>query len=122
MDYRTQKSKKKITSFTKRITIQKNTISTDKYRNHTPVWTEYFSCWTYAVTYQFDQENAGAVTRPEQTVNFEVRYCSELKDLNSTEYRVLFENGIYNIISVDMMNYQFRTIRIRCKYEGQMKS
>ena len=108
---------RKIARFTERIVFQKNTTITDKYLNHTAAWVDYFSCYTYASTYQYDKEKNGEVIREEWTINFEVRYCSELKCLDSIHFRVMFHGAVYNIISVDMMNYQNRTIRVRCKLE-----
>jgi SPP1 family predicted phage head-tail adaptor len=106
-----------IAKFNKRITIQKNTAGEDKYKNHTNTWADYFSCWAYAGTYKYDREEQGeAVTRPEQSINFEVRYCSELKSLDSDHYRVLFNGAVYDIINVDMMNYQDQTIVIYTKF------
>lgn len=77
--------------------------------------------YTYASTYQYDQEEEAATTREEQTINFEVRYCTELKDLDSTHYRVSFHGKPYDIQSVDMMNYQRKTIRIVCKLDAAQK-
>lgn len=108
---------KKIARFTERLIVQKNATVTDRYGNHTAGWIDYFSCYTYANTYQYDKENNGEVIREEQTINFEVRYCSELKCVDSIHYRVVFHGAVYNIISVDMMNYQYHTIRLRCKLE-----
>ena len=31
-----------------RITIQKNETVVDEFANHTPAWTDYFSCWATA--------------------------------------------------------------------------
>lgn len=106
---------RKIARFNKRLTIQRNTTVTDKYGNHTNTWADYYQCWTYASTYQYDEEREAAVTSQEQTMSFEVRYCSNLAGINSVGYRVLFGGNQYNIISVDMMNYQDRTIKLRCK-------
>jgi SPP1 family predicted phage head-tail adaptor len=109
---------RKVARFNKRITIQKNTVTTDKHLNHVNTWTDYFSCWAYAGTYQFDKEEQGeAQTIPEESVNFEVRYCSELKALTSDGFRVLFNGSIYDIIAVDEMNYQNQSVRIRCKWQ-----
>ena len=33
-----------------RITIQKNETVVDKYGNHNPTWTDFFTCWASAVT------------------------------------------------------------------------
>ena len=96
-----------IEKMNERITIQQNAVIVDKYGNHKNGWTEY------------DREKESVITEAEQTVIFEVRYCSELKNLDSTHYRILFHGDSYNIQSVDMMNYQRKTIRIRCQKEGR---
>lgn len=108
---------RKIARFNERLTVQKNEVVVDKYGNHKNTWTDYFSCFTYASTYQYDKENEAATTTEEQTINFEVRYCTELAGLDSTHYRVVFRESIYDIQSVDMMNYQKKTIRIVCKLQ-----
>ncbi len=114
--------KRKIARFNKRITIQKNTTVVDKYKNHTPAWVDYYKCSAYASTYNHDQEAQSAgVTKQEQTINFEVRYCSELRDLTSDDYRVVFNGCIYDIIAIDMMNYQSETIIIQSKLREVVK-
>lgn len=107
-----------IARFNERITFQRNTVMVDRYNNHVNAWTDYFSCYTYASTYQLDREEGNPVVREDQTITFEVRYCSELKNLDSTHFRVLFHDDVYNIQNVDMMNYQRKTIKVRCKLEG----
>lgn len=114
--------KRKIARFNKRITIQKNTIVTDKYKNHTNAWVDYYKCSTYASTYEHDKEEQGEATiKREQTINFEVRYCSEVQGLTSDKYRVIFNGDIYDIVAVDMMNYQAETIIIQCKFQEASK-
>ena len=108
---------RKIARFNERIAIQKNEVVTDKYGNHKNIWTDYYTCYTYASTYQYDKENEAATTTEERTINFEVRYCEELKDLDSTHYRVAFHGDSYDIQTVDFMNYQRKTIRIVCKLQ-----
>ena len=97
-----------------RITFQKNSVVTDKYGNHKNTWTDYYSCHAYVSTWQ-KEETEGSVTNEERAVTFEVRYCSELADLASDKYQVVFRGEAYNILSVDMMNYQKRTIRLKAE-------
>ena len=104
-----------IARFNERLTVQKNEVVTDKYGNHKNTWTDFFTCFTYASTYQYDKEKEAATTSEERTINFEVRYCTELKELDSTHYRVAFHGDAYDIVTVDFMNYQKKTIRIVCK-------
>ena len=106
-----------IAKFNERMTVQKNEVVMDKYGNHKNVWTDYYSCFTYASTYQYDKENEAATTTEERTINFEVRYCTELADIDSTHYRVSFHGDSYDIQTVDFMNYQKKTIRIVCRLQ-----
>ena len=106
---------REIARFNERLTIQKNVVTVDEYKNHLNIWTDYFSCYTYASTFQSDREREEAVTSEERTISFEVRYCTELQDLDSTHYRVVFHGDQYDIQTVDFMNYQKKVIRIMCK-------
>jgi hypothetical protein len=45
---------RKIARFNQRLTIQKNEVTVDRYGNHKNVWTDYFSCFTYAEILDFD--------------------------------------------------------------------
>lgn len=99
-----------------RVTFEKNEIYSDKYKNRLQRWTEYFSCYAYADTYTAG-EDGDAVTNEERSITFETRYCPELAAVTSTEYRIVFRGGNYNILSVDMMNYQKRIIRFSCRKE-----
>ena len=108
---------RKIARFNERIMIQKNEVVTDKYGNHKNSWTDFYTCFAYASTYQYDKENEAATTTEERTINFEVRYCGELKDLDSTHFRVAFHGDSYDIQMVDFMNYPKKTTRIVCKLQ-----
>lgn len=105
-----------ISRLNERITIQKSETVIDRYQNHSNTWTDYFSCYAYASTYEKDETEL-EITTEERQITFEVRYCSELKDISSTGYRVLFHGEAYDIEAVDMMNYQKRKILLKCKRE-----
>ena len=99
-----------------RITIQKNESYTDKYKNHVHTWTDYFSCYAYASTYMAEEEG-DTVSYEERSITFEARYCPEIAAVTSTGYRIVFKDENYDIESVDMMNYQNRTVRIKARRE-----
>ena len=99
-----------------RITFQKNTVSVDKYQNHVNTWEDYFTCFAYANTYTA-QEEGNEITYENRSVTFETRYCPELAVITSTDYRIIFNNEVYNILSVDMMNYQNKEIHFTCRRE-----
>jgi len=99
-----------------RIAFQKRTVLVDAYRNHSSSWETIYSCFAYASTYA-QNESGNEVIDEEREITFEVRYCPELAGVSSTGYRVSFRNEAYNILSVDMMNYQGKTIRFKCRKE-----
>ena len=111
--------RREIARFNERITIQKNAVVSDRLQNRMNAWKDYYSCYAYASTYQFDEEQPKETINPEQTVSFEVRWCQELRKIDSIHYRIVFNGDTYNIISIDMMNYQRRIIRIRSRLEKQ---
>ena len=94
-----------IEKLNERITIEKSTVVTDKVGNHRNTWEEYFTCFAYASTYQA-QEEEGEVTAEQMSVVFTVRWCSETRGLSSTGYRIRFREQLYNIESIDPMNFQ----------------
>lgn len=97
-----------------KITIQHYEVTVDQYGNHLEEWTDYFTCWAYASTMAKD-EQPDVTTADQRGITFEVRFCSELKDITSNSYRVIFHDEIYNIESVDMMNWMRRTIKLKCR-------
>lgn len=97
-----------------RITIQQQTVETDQWGNHRSVWENYFSCWAYASTFAKD-EQPDVTTTDQRQITFEVRFCSELQTISSDLYRVIFHDEIYNIESVDMMNWMRKTIKLKCR-------
>ena len=96
---------RRIVRYNERITFQKNTVTVDQYGNHKNTWTDYFTCYAYVSTWQ-KEESGNEVVHEERSVTFEVRYCSELSDLASDKYQIVFRGEAYNILSVDLMNYQ----------------
>ena len=109
-----------IEKLNERITIEKSTVVTDKVGNHRNTWEEYFTCFAYASTYE-SQEEDGEVTAEQKSVVFTVRWCSKVRQLTSTGYRVMFRGELYDILSVDPMNYGKKTIKIHCRLQRRQK-
>ena len=103
-----------ISSLQERITIQKQTVEVDDIGNHKNTWSDYYSCFASPSTY-LTGESGGVVPYDNQTVTFTIRSCAKTKVLTSTNYRVKFNDLIYNIDAVDPMNYDNKSIKIRCK-------
>ena len=104
-----------------RVTFQKNTAYSDRYKNRIQSWTDYFSCYAYANTYTA-QEEGNEVISEEKSVSFECRYCPELAAVTSTGFRILFKGEQYNILSIDPMNYQNTELRFTCRREKRQEA
>lgn len=109
-----------IDKLNERITIQQSKHMTDKVGNHRTAWVDYYTCFAYASTYEA-QEDEGEVTAEQKSVVFTVRWCSEVNKLTSTGFRVLFRGELYDITSVDPMNYGKKTIKLHCRLERRQR-
>lgn len=105
-----------ISKLNERIVIEKNAVIVDAVGNHKNTWTEYFSCHAYASTYQAEEREEATATE-ERSVTFTVRWCRETSAVTSTGFRVRFRGEVYDIESVDLMNYRKREVRLKCRRE-----
>ena len=92
------------------------TVETDEIGNHKENYKKFYCCFAKADTY-LKQETGNEVISDNESISFEIRYCGMLDELNSTGYRVNFNNRIYNIEAVDFMNYSHKTIKLKCRKE-----
>lgn len=109
-----------IEKLNERITIQQSKHMTDKVGNHRNAWVDYYTCFAYASAYEAQEED-GEVTAEQKSVVFTVRWCSEVRQLTSTGYRVMFRGELYDITSVDPMNYGKKSIKIHCRLQRRQK-
>ena len=91
-----------------RITIQKNRTVVDRFKNHTSAWTDYFSCWATCVKsgQSLEETQEAGHTQEADRVDITVRWCSETAAVNSKEYRILLGGRIYDITSIDEMDFR----------------
>ncbi|WP_394914123.1 phage head closure protein [uncultured Robinsoniella sp.] len=105
----------RIGQWRQRIVIQKNRMRKDKDGNQRNEWEDYFTCWAYANNLSGKEYWEAAQVNQEESLFFLVRYCMELKDLDSTKYRILFRGDIYNITLVDFIQFQNKVIKLRAE-------
>ena len=91
-----------------RITIQKNQTIVDRYKNHTSVWADFFSCWATCVTSgrSAEESQEAGYTQKADRLDITVRWCGEIAAVNSKEYRILVGGRIYDITSIDVMDFR----------------
>ena len=98
-----------------KVTFQKNEIVTDDIGNHKNAWTECYSCHA-TVSGENGSESAVAGTTVDNAdIAFTVRYCKAVDGFTADGYRILFRGEIYNILSIDHMNYKKKSVKFRCE-------
>lgn len=96
-----------------RILFQKNEVSMDGNGNHVAAWQDYYTCAAYANNLSGKEWQEAALHNAENQLYFVVRYCSEIAGLDTEHYRVMFRGEPYNIIFIDNVQYNNRTVKIR---------
>lgn len=105
----------KIVALNKKIKIQNKKLETDKIGNHKSIWSDYITTNAY-ISFQGKGEAVFlGMEQDSSDISFTIRYQQKLKSINSSEYRISFDENIYNILSVDFMNYKNKLIKLRCK-------
>lgn len=108
----------KIGKYSERITLQVPVVRTDKYARHTNGWEDLFTCFSHVMTYEVS-EVGDEVVRFTDTVVFECRHCPELEDLQSNTCRIVYRGLVYNVLSIDRMNYNRCTVRFKAQTKGE---
>ena len=107
-----------IAALNEKITIQHCVSSVDAVGNHVNAWTDYFSC--YATVGGEESSVSGEAEVAGQTVedgktSFTIRWCSEVEGINTTAYRVLFRDDLYDITGINHQNYKKHSLKLMCR-------
>lgn len=100
-----------------RVTVQKSMVTVDDNGNHMNAWSDYYSCHATVGGEGGKEKDAGSITVDDSNITFSMRYCRKMADVTNTGYRILFHEEIYNILSVDHMNFKRKSIKLRCQKE-----
>lgn len=98
-----------------RIEIGKSTVAADSIGNRKNEWQPYYTCYaTVSAEGGKEMTDAGMVV-DDSTIDFTIRWCRQSAAITSTSYRVQFQNELYDILSVDHMNYKRKCIKLHCR-------
>lgn len=98
-----------------RITLKRHVVTVDAIGNHKNGWEDYYSC-AATVGGEYGQEKeAAAQTVDHGDITFTVRSCALADAVKSDEFRILFNGDLYDIFSIDHMNYKHKSIKYRCR-------
>lgn len=105
------------TDFKHKITIQKSVTVIDNIGNHKNEWQDYFTCHA-DLSNENGREIANAgLTIADYDLAFTVRLCNKFKNLKSDNCRIKYNGDIFNIDSIDHMNFTNQFLKFKCKRE-----
>lgn len=105
----------KISLLNEKLLFQKAVITVDEIGNRKNTWEDYYSCFATIGGEDGNEKNEAGQIVDDASITFTVRYCSQLTDIISTDFRILFRGEIYNILSIDHMNYKRKSLKFRCE-------
>lgn len=98
-----------------KITIQKNTVVVDAIGNHKNTWTDWYTC-AATISGESPSENTDAgVIVDDSKLDFTIRWCKNAAEINSTQYRVLYNGLLYNILGIDHRNNKRKAVKLKCQ-------
>lgn len=106
-----------ISLLNEKIEIEVNEVTIDEIGNHTNSWKEYYSCFATISGESGNEKQEAGQTLEDTSICFTVRYCDLISKINTTNFRVLFRDEVYNIISIDHLNFKKKAIKLKCKKE-----
>lgn len=97
------------------VVFQKNAVVVDAIGNHTNTWEDYYSCHATVSGEGGKEVSVAGIIVDDSDLSFTVRYCRKASVIESTKYRILFSGELYDILSVDHMNYKKNSLKFKCK-------
>lgn len=95
------------------VTIQQYVSGFDDIGNPSEEWQDYKTCYAYVNGLSGREYWEAAVVHGENTVEFVFRWKPFFKSMNTKQYRLLFNGGIYDITSIDNIQFRNKTVKIK---------
>ncbi len=98
-----------------KIKVQENEVVVDKIGNHKSIWKDFYQCYATVSGEGGSEKSVAGLIVDDSDISFTVRYCKAFADLDVTKHRVIFEGSLYNIVSIDHMNYKKKCLKLKCE-------
>ena len=104
-----------ISALNQKIIFQKIGVVVDKIGNHTNFWCNYYTCYATISGEGGNEEAVVGQTVENAELCFTVRYCQKVSEINSTNYRIVFKNELYDILAIDHFSYKNKAVKFKCR-------
>ena len=98
-----------------KITVQKSAVTVDEIGNHKAEWQNFYTCFATAGNESPSEDTAAGTVVDNSKINFTVRWCSVVSEIDSTKYRVKYNDEIYDILGIDHMNFKKKSVKLKCQ-------
>lgn len=105
----------KISELRHKIDIEKLTVLTNDRGFEEKRWVPYYSCRAKASNLHGKEFYAAMTINAETTIEFTMRSCIKLKEINTKEYRVKFRNKVFDILFIDEVLYNNTYVKFKVK-------
>lgn len=105
----------KVSLLNESIEIQRKQFTSDKYGNRITNYVGFANVHAI-ISGESPKEMIGSTAvYDDSRMDFTIRYSKDVKDIDSTGYRVLFKGKTYDIEGVDHMNYKKKMMKLICR-------
>lgn len=104
-----------INKLNQKIQIERQEESKDDLGIFKTSWEHYFITHAYIIFEGIGEINFEGGEVDHASASFTIRYQRKTKELNTSNFRIVFNTEIYNILSIDRMNYKNKYIKLRAR-------
>lgn len=95
------------------VTFQQYVEGFDEIGNPSYTWKDYKKDYAYINGLSGREYWEAAVVHGENTVEFTFRWKPYFDSMNTKQYRLIFNGAIYNITSIDNIQFRNKTVKIK---------
>jgi len=104
-----------IAALNKKVTFQKLMVIVDAYGNHTNGWVDSFTHHVTVGGESGTEESDAGIVFSKDTCSITTRWCKGTSSVKTDGYRVVLDGIVYNIESIDHLNYKKHAIKFNCR-------
>jgi len=88
----------------KRITIQKQEVTTDDIGQQISGWVDWQNAWAEINSLYGDEYYAAAAINEQDTLKLTLRYAVFINEMDKINYQIIYKNKPYDIKNIDFLN------------------
>ena len=105
----------KISAMNVKIKFQENRTTIDKIGNHINEWKDYYTCHATVTGESGTEEFTAGEIVENIDIAFTVRFYKKIAAVTSTNFRIVFNNELYDIVLIDHFSYENKAVKFKCQ-------